>query len=67
MIDLTRAPVIEVSTSIAAHSRVQPSTIVKRRSRRPSASPPETKSVDQLWFAAEGFGRGVERRHFGIW
>jgi hypothetical protein len=40
--DLTRVPVIEVSTSIATHSRVQSSTIVRQRSRRPSAKPSGT-------------------------
>ena len=56
---LTRDPVIEVSTSIATHSRVQSSTIVRQRSRRPSASPSLTKSIDQLSLATCGLGSGL--------
>src|SRR5580704_10823635 len=53
---LTRVPVIEVSTSRATHSRVQSSTIARHRSRRPSANPSDTKSIDQLRLAAVGCG-----------
>ena len=59
MTDLTRAPLIEVSTSIATHSRVQSSTIVKHRSRRPSASPSET--VIGLFKAEVIYARGPWR------
>jgi hypothetical protein len=44
--------VIEVSTSMAKHSRFQSSTMVRQRTRRPSARPSETKSIDQLTLAA---------------
>ena len=55
----TLAPVIDVSISIATHSRVQSSTMFKQRSLRPSARPSDTKSVGQLWFASSGFGKGL--------
>src|SRR4051812_26595440 len=51
---LTRDPVIDVSTSIATHSRVQ-SSMFRQRRRLPSAKPSLTKPIDQLMFAVDGF------------
>ena len=50
---------IEVSTSMSKHSRVQSSTRLKQRNRRPSIRPSATKSIDQLTFAAVGLGNGL--------
>ena len=47
----TRKPVMDVSTSMAKHSRVQSSTMFRQRRRRPPMSPSATKSIDQLTFA----------------
>jgi hypothetical protein len=42
----TRRPVIEVSTSMAKHSRVQSSTMVGQRKRRPPMSPSAVGRVE---------------------
>src|SRR5437660_250991 len=49
----TRNPPSEVSTSMAGHSRVQPSTMVNIRITLPVATQSLTKSIDQ-----RSFGRG---------
>jgi hypothetical protein len=56
---LTLEPVSEASTSIARHSRVQSSTMFKHRILLPSAKPSDTKSIDQLWLACSGLGKGL--------
>jgi hypothetical protein len=52
----TLAPDWDVSAIRARHSRVQSSTTVNTRKRRPSVSWSETKSSNQRWF-------GHERQH----
>ncbi len=58
----TRFPVSDVSTSRTRHSRLQSSTITRQRSRRPSHSPSEMKSIDQLRFTVDGFGNGFRSK-----
>ena len=36
--------------------------MVRQRSRRPPMSPSATKSIDQLTFAAVGFGNGLRSK-----
>src|SRR5206468_1072365 len=54
----TRAPVSERSTSIAKHSRVKSSTIVRLRNQRPLLKRSWTKSIDQRSFGRVAGGRG---------
>src|SRR5712664_2416389 len=55
----TRAPESEVSATNARHSRVQSSTTVRMRKRRPSVSWSETKSSDQRSLGAIGTSIGA--------
>lgn len=50
----TLAPDRDVSAIRATHSRVQSSTTVSTRKRRPSVSWSDTKSKDQRWFGISG-------------
>ena len=52
----TCSPRMPWSTSMASASRVNASTTVKARSRRPSKSASETKSIDQSAFGAVAAG-----------
>src|SRR6266850_1300233 len=50
----TRSPPSEVSTSIATHSRLKSSMMLRVRKTRPSASASETKSMLQRWSGLVG-------------
>lgn len=52
----TCSPLMPWLTSIASASRVNASTNVSARSRRPSNSASETKSIDHISFAADAAG-----------
>lgn len=56
---VARRPGIEVSTSMARHSRVKSSTTTKARILVPPMSASETKSIDHRSFGAVGGGRTV--------
>ena len=55
----TRIPEIEVSATSARHSRVQSSTTIRTRMRRPSMSWSATKSSDQRSFGHCGISIGA--------
>ena len=46
----TRMPEIEVSTTVARHSRLKSSITQRMRNRRPSHRASDTKSSDHRWF-----------------
>jgi hypothetical protein len=55
----TRTPPIEVSTTVARHSRLKSSTTQKMRKRRPSLRASDTKSSDHRRLIASGSANGA--------